>query len=360
MRSRLVLLAPFVVVGCSANPAPPAAPSPAPVATTVTNASPLIAQPGPRSFDLPGATAPTFIDYIAYEERASRVWIPLGTSGTVDLFDTRTGGFTRVDGLPVAEREVRGKRRMLGPTSVTIGDGFAYVGSRAKNEVCPVDLASLEVKPCLALPTAIDGVDYIAATKEIWVTTGDAALAIVDATSPAALRMKTVLKFEGTPEGYAHDAAHGLFFTNLEDRDATLAIDVATRKVNATWKPGCGKEGPRGIRVDPDLGFAFVACTEHVQVLDIAHGGALRGKVDAGAGIDNIDYAPRDRLVYIAAGKAARLTVARVDAANGQLTVTATAETATGARTVVTDASGNAYIPDPQRARLVVLPRKTP
>jgi len=38
----------------------------------------------------------------------------------------------------------------------------------------------------------------------------------------------------------------------------------------------------------------------------------------------------------------------------------ATAETATGARTVVTDASGNAYIPDPQRARLVVLPRKTP
>ncbi|HEY5375883.1 MAG TPA: hypothetical protein VIK01_19525, partial [Polyangiaceae bacterium] len=55
-----------------------------------------------------------------------------------------------------------------------------------------------------------------------------------------------------------------------------------------------------------------------------------------------------------AAGKAARLTVARLED-NGQLTVTASGDTAPGARNAVADASGNAYVADPQGARLLLL-----
>jgi len=71
-------------------------------------------------------------------------------------------------------------------------------------------------------------------------------------------------------------------------------------------------------------------------------------------GVDNLDYAPGTRLLYAAAGKAARLTVARLED-DGQLTVTATAETAPGARNAVSDANGNAYLADGQAARLLLV-----
>ena len=66
-----------------------------------------------------------------------------------------------------------------------------------------------------------------------------------------------------------------------------------------------------------------MACTDRVLVLDGSHGGAKVASLDTGAGVDNIDWLGPQRLLYAAAGKAAKLTVARVDD-KGQLTVAAT------------------------------------
>jgi DNA-binding beta-propeller fold protein YncE len=190
----------------------------------------------------------------------------------------------------------------------------------------------------------------------VWVTTPkDDTLTVLDASKPEALKIKTTIKLEGAPEGYAVDNARGLFFTNLEDKDRTVVLDVKSHKPKATWNPQCGSAGPRGIAADLEHGFLFVACTDHLVVLDSGHDGAVVAKLDTGAGVDNIDWVEPQRLLYIGAAKAAKLTVARMDE-KGQPTVVQTSESTQGARNGVADASGHAYLADPVNARLLVFP----
>jgi hypothetical protein len=96
-----------------------------------------------------------------------------------------------------------------------------------------------------------------------------------------------------------------------------------------------------------------VACTDRVVVLDGARGGAKLATIDTGAGVDNIDWIEAQRRLYVAAGKAAKVTVASIDD-KGQPTVVATGASANGARNGVADASGNVYVPDAGNAQLLV------
>src|SRR5208283_4059887 len=105
-------------------------------------------------------------DYIAYEAAHSRIWVPVGNTGSADVYDTAAGTFTRVDGFKTAEREFKGKKRTMGPSSVSIGDGVAYVGNRGGSEVCAVDLATLKLGKCLKLPSSPDGVGYDASEPD--------------------------------------------------------------------------------------------------------------------------------------------------------------------------------------------------
>jgi streptogramin lyase len=313
-------------------------------------ADPLVA----TALPLPGGNGPASLDYIFHERGHDRIWVPAGSTGSVDVLDVASGAFTRIEGFTTAEREGHGKKRVVGPSAGSAGEGFAYVGNRATSEVCPIDVKTLKTGACVKLPSSTDGVVYVAPSKEVWVTLPhEQSLAVLDASVPAVLKLKTVFKVPGEPEGYAVDAAHGVFMTNLEDKGDTLQIDIKTHLTKATWNAKCGPDGPRGVAFDSRHDFVLVACTDHVQVLDAAHGGALLGKLDTGAGVDNIDYVTDTGLVYAAAGKAARLTVARLDA-KGQLAVVATAPTSAGARNVVSDAHGNAYVGDSERARLLV------
>jgi DNA-binding beta-propeller fold protein YncE len=309
---------------------------------------------------LPGVTAPVSLDYIAYEPAHARVWVPVGNDGSVDVYDVQAGTFTHVGGFATVEREVRGNKRMMGPSAASVGDGVVYIGDRGSSEICPVDVSTLKPGKCLKLKTPSDGVVYVAPAKEVWVTTPkDQTLTILDASKPDTLKAKTTIKTDGSPEGYAVDATHGLFFTNLEDKDKTVVIDVKTHKVVHTWAATCGSDGPRGIAVDATRGFVFVACTDHVQVLDANHDGAALGKLDVGAGIDNIDWLDTHRMLYVGAAKASKLVVMRADD-SGQLTAAATVTTSEGARNGVADASGNVYLADGPHAQLLVVPNPVP
>lgn len=337
--------------------ATPATGAPA-AATSASPASPAGAQ-GPaqlaaKPLSLPGAPAPASLDYIAYEPQRARVWVPVGDTGSVDVLDVASGTFARVDGFKTGERVVRGKKRTNGPSAVSIGDGFAYVGDRASSEVCAVDVATLKLGKCVPV-AGTDGVAYVAPTKEVWVTTHDNAIAVLDVSKPDTPKAKATVKFDDGPEGYAVNPSRGVFYTNFEEKNVTRAIDIKTRKVKATWKLDCGSDGPRGVAADIGRGFVYVACTDHVLVLDGAHDGAKLGSLDTGPGVDNIDWLEPQRLLYAAAAKAGKLTVARIDD-KGQPTPVASGATAEGARNCVADASGNAYVADPVNARVLVLP----
>ena len=309
-----------------------------------------------KAIELPGAPAPVSLDYLAYEPSAARVWVPVGDTGSVDVLDIASDRFTRVDGFKTAAREAKGRKRMMGPSAATVGDGVVYVGDRASQEVCVVDVKRLALGACLKLPSATDGVAYVASTREVWVTTPhDRSITVLDASRPDALRIAGSIKLDGAPEGYAVDDARGLFLTNLEDKDTTVAIDIKTRRPRAIGSPRCGPDGPRGIASERAHGFVLVACTDHVAVLDPGQGGDVIASLDTGAGVDNIDWLEDKRLLFAGAARAGKLTVARIDD-TGQPTVVATGEAPQGARNPVADGAGNAYEADPANGRILVFP----
>src|SRR5262249_48575105 len=239
------------------------------------------------------------------------------------------------------------------PSAAALGDtGWVYVGNRGDSSVCAVDEKSLTRGACLKLDQSPDGIAYVAKTKEVWVTTPrDKSIRVLDGTTVA---QKARIEFEGGPEGFAADNTRGRFYTNLEDKDVTLAIDLATRKTVATWKSGCGEAGPRGLRLADAEGILLVACTTKLESLDVAHHRAQLGWTDTGEGVDDFDYSPADPRVYVGAAKAAKLTVAVLDAKGG-LSLVATVPTKEGARNGVVSSDGHVYLSHAKDSELVVV-----
>lgn len=312
-----------------------------------------------RAIALPGGQATGIsMDYLAFDPKTGYVWVPAGNTGAVDVIDTATGKVTQIPGFATSETQTDDGKRILGPSSATVGNGRVYVGSRADRSVCAVDARTLERGACGRLDAMPDGLAYVAATNEVWVTTPrDRSIRILDA---ATLAEKAKLSFDGEPEGFAVDAKRGRFYTNLEDKDLTLAIDLTTRKTIATWKPACGEDGPHGLALDQKAGFLFVACGGRVEVLDVAHDGKVLSSIDTGDGVDAIDYVPSTHRVYAAAGGAAQLVIATVDG-SGRLTVVAKVPTREGARNGVVGRDGTIYLGHSRAAALsevvVVAPR---
>lgn len=338
------------------QPPPPVTPpsASAPVASSLPTLAPAPPEISAKSVDLPGATAPVTLDLIAYDPAAGRVWVPVGDTGSVDVFEIAAGAFKRVDGFKTVEREMNGHKRAMGPSSVTIGAAVAYVGTRSTSEVCAVDEKSLKLGKCSKLASPPDFVTFVALAKEVWVTTPRAqSIAVLDASKPTALKSKLSIKAPGAVEGAVVDADHHLYYTNLEDKNQTLAIDIESHTIKTTWSPGCGEGGPHGIAVDSARNFVFVACSDGVRILDAAHDGATLGKLDAGDGVDDITYDASRQLLYVAAAKAHRLTIARVDE-KARATVIATGATGERGRNAVADTAGNVYVADAGSAKLLI------
>jgi len=295
-----------------------------------------------RTLPLPdNNTGDVSMDYIAYDPGTNSVWVPGGNTGAVDVVDAATGKVRQIPNFPTKEVDFRGGKRTLGPTAVSIGEGQVYIGNRGDSSVCSFNPVSLTRGACAHLDSTPDAVVFVAPTKEVWVTApGDKSIRVLDAKT---MDQKAKLTYEGNPEGFAVDAMHGRFYTNLEDKDRSLAIDLKTQKTIANWGPSCGKEGPHGLGVDSKAGLLFVACSTLAEVLDAGHDGAILSMVDTGDGVDDIYYSPATHLLYVGAAKAAKLTIARADD-KGHLTIVAQVPTHEGARNGVLDKNGNLYL----------------
>jgi DNA-binding beta-propeller fold protein YncE len=317
-------------------------------------AAPILLALVANAIDLPGGP-PVGMDYLAFDAATGRVWVPAGNTGNVDVVDVATGKVTPLGGFPTRPSPRPGRPNM-GPSSVTVADELVWVGNRGDDSLCAFDRRTLKKGACVKLPTMPDGLAYVGATHELWSTTPrDRSITIVDVRGKTP-KLAGTIKIDGEPEGYAVDAAHGRFYTNLEDKDRTLAIDVQTRKVVADWPTTCGGDGPRGLALDGARHLLFVACTDGAVALDLAagHEGKAVGRLKTGGGVDNIDYHPGRRLLYVASPKEGKLVIARV-ADGGALGALADAPTAKGARNPVVDGAGVAYVPSATTGQLLVV-----
>ncbi len=312
------------------------------------------------TISLPGGP-PVGMDFLTYDPETNRVWVPAGNTGNVDVVDVATGKVTAIGGFATAPPHRPGRPRM-GPSSATVGEGVVWIGNRGNNQLSGYDTKTLAPKGVVQLPSMPDGLAYVKTTHELWATTPiDRTITItrVDGKTPGAL---ATIKLEGAPEGYAVDDAKGLFYTNLEDEDRTLAIDIRTRKVLSTWPTGCGPKGPRGLAIDTAHRWLFVACTNGMETLDLEHGGKLLGRITTGDGVDNPEYDARRRLLFIASGADGDIVIAHVDD-KGVPQKIVSIPTAKGARNPVIDVHGNAYVEDSANGRLLVIepdPHTTP
>ena len=268
------------------------------------------------------------MDYLAYDAAHGRIWVPAGNTGNVDVVDVATGKVTAVGGFPTAPPRRPGPPNM-GPSSAAVGDGVVWIGNRADDSVCAIDAQTLARGACRQLPS---DARRRGLRRRHARGLGDDAARPDDhhrrRLRPGQSPRPATIKIDGDPEGLAVDAARGLFYTNLEDKDRTLAIDAKTRKVVASWPTGCGADGPRGLALDGERRLLFVACTDGAVALDSgATTGKQVGRLKTGGGVDNIDYAAKPGLLLVASGADGTLTFARVET-TGALTKVAAAPTA--------------------------------
>ncbi len=310
-----------------------------------------------RNLPLPGGSeAGVSMDYIAFDPATGFVWVPAGNTGSVDVINTADQSIKQIAGFPTKEMTSGERKRIVGPSSATLGKGWVYVGNRADSTVCAIDSRTLAKGACGHLDAMPDGLAFVAATNEVWVTTPrDNSIRILDA---ATLKEKAKLTFDGGPEGFAVDGKRNRFYTNLEDKDQTLAIDLKTHKTVKTWPTTCGEDGPRGLSLDEKDGFLFVACTARAEVMDIGHNGAILSSVDTGAGVDDLGWSSTSRNLYVTAGQAAQFTVASLDRA-GHLKMTAQVAIPKGTRNGIVTRGDNVYAPHSGGSEIVLIsPRK--
>jgi len=320
-----------------------------------------------KPINLPGATGAVALDYFAYDSATGKLWVPASNTGSVDVIDEATDAISQVTGFPTGEIERRGRKITLGPTAASVGDGVVYIGNRGNGTLCVIDAKTFSRGECV--PVSVDravtpdGVVYVAATRELWVTlrpkeSGNAAaksIQIFDASSPQHLKPKANISLENLAEGYAVDNQRGIFYTNIEDVGKTVAIDVHSHKVIAAWNPG--SSDLQGLALDTARRFLFVACGDHVVSIDVGHDGKVLDSITTGPGLDNIDYSADAKLLCAAASQAASLTIAEVDD-RGKFHLRATVPTVKGARGVVAGKGEAAYLIDPAEGRILKLIRK--
>src|SRR5205809_7763811 len=166
-----------------------------------------------KPINLPGATGTVALDYFAYDRATGKLWVPASNTGSVDVIDEATDAVSQVTGFQTGEVELRGRKIKLGPTAVSIGDGVVYIGNRGDSSLCIIDAHTLERGECLQVAppsagraAAPDVVVYVAATRELWITTGAPPLGIasadkciqgLDPSDPRHLKLKTKIPWSG-------------------------------------------------------------------------------------------------------------------------------------------------------------------
>ncbi|MCU1283515.1 MAG: hypothetical protein JWM53_7061 [bacterium] len=317
----------------------------------VVSASAWAQQATPLS--LPDGKGGIGFDDLRYDAGSNALLIPAGRTGNVDLIDPATKAVTPIAGFSKIPKFDEGHGQSV--TSVDVGDGYLFATDRTALKLDVVDLKTRKIALQVPLASAPDYVRYVAPTHEIWVTEPGKKRIEVFSLSTARPPVPTHSAFidaPGGPESLAIDVKRGRAYTH-KWKASTMAIDLKTRKVAATWAAGCGD--PRGIWIDEARGFLLVGCEDGTAtLLDVDHDGKVLSTVKSGSGVDIIAYDGKRAHLYLPGDESATMAIIGVSA-KGTLTILGVVPTAKDAHCVTTDERGNAYVCDPRQGQLLIV-----
>jgi hypothetical protein len=308
------------------------------------------AGPVGSAVDLPDGSPGIGFDDLRYSERLGKVLVPGGRSGALDLIDRSTHEVTSISGFTAMEDYGGGHDDSV--TSVDDTGEWLLATDRTAGRLQVVDPDQDAIVTGADLGGHPDYVRWVAETEEAWVTEpGLEQIEIFSLAADGTPSRAGTVDVPGGPESLVVDPVRHRAYTHLWD-GATIAIDLASREVLATWDNGCG--GSRGIALDPELGFLFAACQEgKLALLDVEHDGEHLAEVWPVDGSDVIDYSPALHHVYTAGQVSATVAVVGVST-KGDLAILGEDDAALGSHCVVGDNQGGIYVCDPDEGRILV------
>lgn len=301
---------------------------------------------------MPGGAQGIGFDDLRFSPKLNRVLVPAGRTGSIDLVNPDDLSVTAIGGFSTQGKFEGGHGE--GTTSVDEGRGFLFASDRTSGELVVVDPAVGKAVGRAKLSSGPDYVRWIEATGEVWVTQPDQERIEIfrfEKGEPRRPIAAGFLPVPGGPESLIVDSAHGRAFTNSW-KGTTMALDLASRRVVATWPNAC--VGSRGLALDPGQGFLFVGCAEGKAVVLQTSTGQPISTLSAGNGVDIIDFDPKLSHLYFPGGKSATMSILGVSR-EGKLSLLETLPTAAGGHCVVADLHGKAYVCDPAKGRLLVI-----
>ncbi|HEU0032824.1 MAG TPA: hypothetical protein VFQ53_19465 [Kofleriaceae bacterium] len=318
------------------------------VVTGCSSTAPAPAKPAAAAVALPGGEAGIGFDDLRFAPGIGRVLAPAGGTGNLDLVDPRTRRVTAIGGFGTADASGGHEH---GTTSADEGEGLLFAIDRTKLALVVVDARTLRVVGQAALASAPDYVRWVAPTRELWVTEPDEDRLEVFALDGTTPKHTAFVAVKGGPESLVIDAGRRRAFTHLWD-GATVAIDLPTRAIVASWPNGC--TGSRGIALDAARGQLFVGCAEGKAVVLAEDTGKQLGAITVGAGVDVIDVNVALGHLYVPSAKTATLSIVAVHA-DGTLALLGTVPTAPGAHCVTADDRGGAWVCDVEHGTLLAI-----
>jgi hypothetical protein len=330
-----------LLLGCRQTPQRADAPPPV-EADATTRGAPI---------PLPGGDAGIGFDDLRFSARLGMVLAPAGRTGNLDLVDAATGAVVPIGGFSSATAFHGGHGE--GTTSVDEGRGLLFAIDRTALLLDVVDPGARAIVSSAKLASSPDYVRWVERTGEIWVTEPDSDRLELFSLPPGGAPAPEHVAFipvPGGPESLVIDGTRGRAYTHLW-KGATVAVDLAQRRVVATWKNGCA--GWRGIALDESRGWLFAACADGtVVVLDASHDGAELSRLRVADGVDIIAYDPARSHLYVPGGDSATLAIVGFSTA-GALSLLTSIRTVSDTHCVTTDGRGAIFICDPARGQLL-------
>jgi DNA-binding beta-propeller fold protein YncE len=274
-------------------------------------------------------------DYVAAEAGTGRVFVSRGTH--VMVVDGGTGKVLgdipdtpRMHGIGIAAKHNHGFTTNGGDSTVTM-----------------FDLESLAVIKKIPVKTGgLDGIMYDDYTDHIILTNHSRPIGTAVALDANTGEIVGTAELEdNSPEGAASDG-RGKLFVNNEGKNTIQVLDAKSMKVLASW-PIAPCDGPTGIAYDRATDRIFSGCGKTSVVVD-AKTGKVVATITNGDGVDALGWDPKEKLIYIPAGRDGNVTVVHQDSPD-KYRVVATVATISRAKTITVDpVTHNAYLFQPE------------